>query len=327
MGDDARIREDQTAIDERRRKLAEWYEQYELVQELMLDTDFVGTLKQAKEWQEDFRAEMVCNLAGDVSGKAVLDIGCQYGVFSFSLAERAAHVTGLDISRKWVDRCTREADSRGLENTTFLVADAQDLPFDDGAFDMAICTEVIEHVDYAGRLLQEIFRILKDRGVLVLGTPNTHSYYVAMWKGFKRILPMDAVRWVLKKLVRGSEEDLRARIVQQIAPEKREAFERESAKLEELGREIGIDDPAQQEFSEHIREFSRPEIEELLYFTGFAVERRTGFPIFPTYYFLGPRTWMRRRFVKVKDESWWRYRSAPQMYLRAVKAKRPIFQA
>jgi len=49
------------------------------------------------------------------------------------------------------------------------------IPFSDGFFDYVICTEVIEHLSNADRLLSEIYRVLKKGGHLILSTPNSAS--------------------------------------------------------------------------------------------------------------------------------------------------------
>lgn len=315
------------SIQERRRKLAEWYDQYEALAEIMLDSQLMGTLKKGKEWMENFRSEMVCQLAGEVSGRRVLDVGCQYGLFSFYLADRGARVTGMDISRKWVERCRRTAREKYPDRKIeFVVGDAQELPFDSESFDVVVCTEVVEHVDYAGDVLSEIHRVLVPGGVLVLGTPNTASYYVRLWMAIKNLLPMQAIKSVVRKVVKVSQEDIFERVREQLPPDRREEFDREKKRLDELGKELGIEEPGKEEFCEHIREFSNVEMENLLKLMGFQIERRTGFPVFPTYYFLGLRLFIREHFVKVKDNSWWRYHAAPMMYFRAVKRERPAFQ-
>ncbi|MBN2025339.1 MAG: class I SAM-dependent methyltransferase [Actinobacteria bacterium] len=313
-------------VQERRRKIAQWYDQYETLSEIILDSQLSGVLLKGKNWMEGFRAEMVYQLAGDVTGKKALDIGCQYGVFSFYLAQRGAMVTGMDISKNWVNRCVRDAarlyPDKGCE---FLVGDAQDLPFEDESFDVVVCTEVIEHVDFAGNVLAEIYRVLVPGGVLVIGTPNTRSYYVWIWQVLKGILPMSLIKSAIRKVVNLSQEDIMERVRANLPEERREEYEREYRKLEALSRELGIEEEGEEEFHEHIREFSGKELESLLDFSGFEVEKRTGFPVFPTYYFLTLRMLYREHFVKVKDNSWWRYRSSPMNYLRAVKAAKPVF--
>ena len=52
------------------------------------------------------------------------------------------------------------------------VADVCQLPYDDGAFDLVVCFNVIEHLDYPGRALDELARVLAADGLLLVSTPN-----------------------------------------------------------------------------------------------------------------------------------------------------------
>jgi SAM-dependent methyltransferase len=51
-----------------------------------------------------------------------------------------------------------------------VVADAHKLPFADGEFEMVLCTEVLEHVKNPKVVMDEIFRVLKPGGLIVLTT-------------------------------------------------------------------------------------------------------------------------------------------------------------
>lgn len=53
-----------------------------------------------------------------------------------------------------------------------VFADGQALPFRAGSFDAVIATEVIEHVRYPFRLLQEVRRVLRPAGRALVSTPN-----------------------------------------------------------------------------------------------------------------------------------------------------------
>jgi len=66
-----------------------------------------------------------------------------------------------------------------------LNSDTLVLPFDDGNFDLIICTEVLEHVLWPQRLLQEARRVLSDQGRVLVSVPNccSLSYRVAWLLG------------------------------------------------------------------------------------------------------------------------------------------------
>ena len=58
------------------------------------------------------------------------------------------------------------------------MADATKLPFDAHRFDVVILSEVLEHVIDQKRCVQEIYRVLKPNGYLMLTTPNSGGFIV-----------------------------------------------------------------------------------------------------------------------------------------------------
>jgi SAM-dependent methyltransferase len=75
------------------------------------------------------------------------------------------------------------------------------LPYDDGAFDVVLLTEVIEHLPSHYRLVEEIGRILKPGGFLVLSTPNIqrlHSRFHFFWTGTHKLIRR-RIGWDLEK--------------------------------------------------------------------------------------------------------------------------------
>jgi len=61
----------------------------------------------------------------------------------------------------------------------FIQADAMELPFDDGVFDVVVATAVIEHVPDARKMLEECYRVLKENGLCIVTTPNPFFEYIA----------------------------------------------------------------------------------------------------------------------------------------------------
>lgn len=74
--------------------------------------------------------------------------------------------------------CGVEIAASGVENIRRLGFEAKqcdasvEIPYEDATFDVALCGEIIEHVVQTDRLLQEIKRVLKPGGTLILTTPN-----------------------------------------------------------------------------------------------------------------------------------------------------------
>ena len=99
----------------------------------------------------------------------ILDIGCGDGKFSISLknACRAEDVYGIEISQKGVE----SAQNNGVKIFQFDI-DKDNFPFEDNYFDAIFAGEVIEHVYDTDHLLDEVYRVLKPNGLVVLTTPN-----------------------------------------------------------------------------------------------------------------------------------------------------------
>lgn len=68
-------------------------------------------------------------------GARVLDVGCGSGQLALIAARAGAKVTGCDIAENWIDDARKRAAAEGLA-ATFEVADAEAMPYEDGAFDM-----------------------------------------------------------------------------------------------------------------------------------------------------------------------------------------------
>jgi len=110
-------------------------------------------------------------------GERLLDVGCGSGTLGgVLLAEgRYAEVHGLEISGEAVER----ARERGVRAQVFNL-NRGPFPHPDGSFDAVTCLAVIEHVLDPRPVLDEIARVLKPRGLLVLDTPNIR-YLKHLW--------------------------------------------------------------------------------------------------------------------------------------------------
>jgi spore coat polysaccharide biosynthesis protein SpsF (cytidylyltransferase family) len=98
----------------------------------------------------------------------VLDLGCGVGEGAALLAGRAAGVWGADYDEQTV----RDARARhNIANLHFDVEDAHALDYANEAFDVVVCSNVMEHVADDGLMLQSCHRVLRAGGTLVLEVP------------------------------------------------------------------------------------------------------------------------------------------------------------
>ena len=105
-------------------------------------------------------------------GKRVLDIGCGEGYGSAILAAHAAFVIGVDLDAATVAHAHRKYSNANLD---FLLASASELPFS-LRFDLAVCFEVLEHLEDQIGMVAEIRRVLTPEGVLIISTPDKRTY-------------------------------------------------------------------------------------------------------------------------------------------------------
>jgi 2-polyprenyl-3-methyl-5-hydroxy-6-metoxy-1,4-benzoquinol methylase len=105
-------------------------------------------------------------ISSDVE-RRVLDVGCGTGMNSERIARSGHSVVGVDLSEEAIAKYR----ARGFEGQSCDIE--EHLPFGDGEFDTAFCSEVIEHLVNPEVALREIRRVLRPGGELVLSTPNS----------------------------------------------------------------------------------------------------------------------------------------------------------
>lgn len=110
-----------------------------------------------------------------VAGKRVLDVASGEGYGSFLLRRWGAEsVEGIDVDEQTVETATRLFGGDGVH---YQCHTAEQLPFEDHTFDVICSFETIEHLDHPELFLQEIRRVLKPGGNIILSCPNDPYYY------------------------------------------------------------------------------------------------------------------------------------------------------
>lgn len=97
----------------------------------------------------------------------IIDIGCGTGHNSRVMAAKGHRVHGIDISEHAIARYREN----GFDGRTMDIE--RGLDFEDESFDLAFCSEVIEHLVRPERFAAEVRRVLRPGGRLVLSTPNS----------------------------------------------------------------------------------------------------------------------------------------------------------
>jgi ubiquinone/menaquinone biosynthesis C-methylase UbiE len=107
-------------------------------------------------------------------GRAVVDVACGEGYGSALLARCAAHVTGIDVSEQAIAHAERAY--AATPNLRFVRGSCEALPLADACADLAVSFETVEHIQAQERFLDELARVLRPAGTLVLSCPNKVEY-------------------------------------------------------------------------------------------------------------------------------------------------------
>ncbi len=107
-------------------------------------------------------------------GKRVLDAACGEGYGSAVLARNAASVIGIDIDQVTIDHANSryQASNLHFECRDVIVLD----DFSDASFDLIVSFETLEHLREQEKLLAGFHRLLNDNGLLLISTPDKHTY-------------------------------------------------------------------------------------------------------------------------------------------------------
>ena len=116
------------------------------------------------------------------SYREILDAGCGLGVLSFGLARRypQANVLGIDLIASMVQSAEHIRNKAEISNVRFQVADIASMN-GERQFDLAVCVDILEHIEDDDAALQALFLSLRKGGVLVVHVPTLYRRY-PVWK-------------------------------------------------------------------------------------------------------------------------------------------------
>jgi len=100
----------------------------------------------------------------------LLDIGCGSGERTIRIAEYLnidRHNTyGLDCNNRQIAAC------RKMFNARVIDLESDSLPYYDNYFDLVVCNQVLEHLKYYKKVIDDMIRVTRERGYIVIGVPN-----------------------------------------------------------------------------------------------------------------------------------------------------------
>ncbi|QNK00577.1 bifunctional 2-polyprenyl-6-hydroxyphenol methylase/3-demethylubiquinol 3-O-methyltransferase UbiG [Dyella telluris] len=113
----------------------------------------------------------------NLRGARVADVGCGGGLLSEALAKSGAHVTGIDMGEKVIEIARLHMHESRLETPDLDIdyrvqSSAELAAAEPESFDAVCCMELIEHVPDPAALVNDLVRMVKPGGLVVMSTLN-----------------------------------------------------------------------------------------------------------------------------------------------------------
>lgn len=103
----------------------------------------------------------------------VLEIGCGTGLITKEI--QATNIIAVDINEWAMEQARIHANKN---NVKVMYGNAEELPFKEDSFDFVVCAEVLEHLVHIKTAINEIYRVLKNEGMLIGTVPSRNP----IWK-------------------------------------------------------------------------------------------------------------------------------------------------
>jgi len=132
--------------------------------------------------------ESLCEALDLRPGSKVLDIAAGNGNATLAAARRFARVTSTDYVPALLESGRRRASAEGLE-VDFLEADAENLPFPDASFDVALSTFGVMFTPDQQKAASELLRVVRPGGVIGLANWTPDGFIGQMFKTIGRYVP------------------------------------------------------------------------------------------------------------------------------------------
>jgi SAM-dependent methyltransferase len=152
-------------------------------------------------------------------GMKVLDVACGTGNESLPAARTGADVTGIDIAANLIEQAIANAEREGL-SAKFEVGDAEDLPYEDGTFDVVLTMFGAMFAPRPDVTASELKRVCKSGGLIAMANWTPGGFTGAMFKtGSKHVPPPPGMA---PPLLWGDEDAVRQRFSEGVSDVKME---------------------------------------------------------------------------------------------------------
>ncbi len=122
----------------------------------------------------------------DLNAKRVLEIGCGRGSFASHIENKFPQIDEL-VACDFSLNALEIAKSRSTNKISWMKEDIMNMTFQADSFDVIISCETIEHIKNPKKALEELNRVLKPGGYLILTCPNYFNFF-GIWCLYRSII-------------------------------------------------------------------------------------------------------------------------------------------
>lgn len=148
------------------------------------------------------------------AGARMLDVGCGAGQIAIPAARAGVHVTGLDLAPNLIAQARARASAEGVA-AQFDEGDAEQLPYEDGAFDVVVSLIGAMFAPRPEKVTSELRRVCRSGGRILMANWTPTGFPGNMWKVLAKYVPPRAD--IPPATLWGDEETVRHRLREEIA--------------------------------------------------------------------------------------------------------------
>ncbi|MEW6208519.1 MAG: class I SAM-dependent methyltransferase [Acidobacteriota bacterium] len=135
--------------------------------------------------------------AGDLKGKAILEVGCGTGRFLLAIGQEAIWAAGIDRDLAALNFARCQSPAKQEDHFDWIEGDAQAIPFPDGTFDVVFETTLLCFCNDPAPVICEMVRVCRPGGRVLLGELNPFSPW-QWWRRLKTVFdsgPFAGASW------------------------------------------------------------------------------------------------------------------------------------
>lgn len=134
------------------------------------------------QFVDEQETTILLNLLQPNSQQKILEVGCGTGHFTFKVAQRGCQLVGIDQASNMLKQAQYKLPFDDQKQVILKKMDAQDLAYKDCQFDSAFSMASFEFIADPQRAYQQMYRVIKPGGTIVLGTIQKYSTWANFYK-------------------------------------------------------------------------------------------------------------------------------------------------